>query len=80
MPVGIRITEERASSTTTAIHHAWAETMPKALSTAVRWCHYELAVGPNDKAPDRTLYLYDCLGGLRGEVRRRSGAITVIKT
>jgi len=82
MPVAIRITEARASSThTPAIHHAWAETMPKACAAAARWCaHHELAVGPNDNAPDRTLYLYDALGGLRGEVRRRDRKITTIKT
>ncbi len=82
MPVGIRILEERAQSTYTApIHTVYGDCMYSALKNAVRWCvHHHLAARPEDHAPDKTLYLYDCLGGLRVEVRRRDREITLVKT
>lgn len=80
MPVGIRIYTEPQTSQYRRqgelVHTAWSETMSRALSAALRYAKRELA----GAGPDRTLYLYDALGGLRASVGRRANEVSVRKT
>lgn len=82
MPVSIHIKDRRAEAKYRApIKTIYGKTMGDALRAACRWCaSVELAAGPTDHAPDTTLYLYDSLGGLRAEMRRRDRVVSIKKT
>lgn len=78
MPIGIRVYDAPKNEPgATCIEIIWGHDMAQAEASAIRWAQHHDLAGPG---PDRTVYAYDCLGGLRFEARRRNDQFTLKST
>ncbi len=77
MSVSVALYARRLEPRAIPISRHPAQTMKVAIARAYADAAERLKAHPD---PDRTMFIYDGLGGLRAEIRKRSGNISIKST